>query len=160
MEIIVLPSCAPAFGPVVGRGSVAARTFPSSADWREQEGDGGVSLPLFGSSRLLSAPCVSKETVFQVICWDFTGISSLTYFLPWAWMPAGSSLTSSCGMSKQFSPWGIKELSPSGCWIRHRGSWKGQRGPSPERSGRKGGPPSPWLGNTSLVFSLWLKQRC
>lgn len=90
------------------------------------EGTGGRrggSLPLFGSGGLLSAPCASKEMVFQVICWDFTGISSLTSFLPWAWMPAGSPLTSSCGMSKQFSSWGIKQLSPAGCWIRHRGSW-------------------------------------
>lgn len=76
-----------ALGPVVGRGSIAARAFPSSADWREQKGDKGA-LPLFGSGGLLSAPCVSKETVFQVVCWDFTGLSSLTAFLPFLGMDA------------------------------------------------------------------------
>ena len=46
MEIVVvLLSHAPALGPVAGRGSVAARAFPSSADWREQEGDGGGLCP-------------------------------------------------------------------------------------------------------------------
>lgn len=70
---------------------------------RREKGQ-GVSLPLFGSG-LLSASCVFKETVFQDFCQDFSEMSSLTAFLPWAWMPAGSPLTSSCGISKQISPW-------------------------------------------------------
>lgn len=104
----------------------------------------GGSLPLFGSGGLLSAPCVSQEMVFQVICWGFTGISSPTAFLPRAWMLPGSPLTSPCGMSKQFGPWGIIS-----CRVLYL-VWEqldGQRGLSPERS-------------VPRVFSLWLNQCC
>lgn len=83
------------------------------------------ALPLFGSGGLLSAPCLSKETVFQVVCWDFTGLSLplLLSCLSWAWMLFGSPLTSFCGTCRQFSPWAIKQLPPAGCWICRGGSW-------------------------------------
>lgn len=106
MEIVVIfPSYVPALGPMAGRGSMAARAFPSSRlEGAGGRRDKGVSLPLLGSG-LLSASSVSKETVFQDFCLDFTGISSLTAFLPWAGMPAASPLTSSFGISKQISTW-------------------------------------------------------
>lgn len=78
-------------------------SFQQTGGNRREKGQ-GVSLPLFGSG-LLSASSVSKETVFQDFCLDFTGISSLIAFLPWARMPAESPLMSSCGIPKQISPW-------------------------------------------------------
>lgn len=118
---------------------------------RREKGQ-GVSLPLFGSG-LLSACCVSKETVFQGFCLDFTEISSLTAFLPWAWMPAGSPLTSTCGISKQISTWetahDLQQGAGSGVgtaeWIERSVPKAGQEGYLP-------------LGKASPVFSLWLKQ--
>lgn len=80
-------------------------SFQQTGGNRREKGQ-GVSLPVFGSG-LLSASSVSKETVFQDFCLDFTGISSLTAFLPWAWMPAEYPLMSSSGIHKQISPWEI-----------------------------------------------------
>jgi len=166
VEIVVaLPSRASALDPVVGRGSMAARAFPFSTGWRDQEGDREVCSSL-AVVDCCQPPVCLRKWVFQVICCDFTGISSLTAFLPWAWLLAGSPLTSSCSMSQHFSPWGIKQLSSAGCCIQHGGSWMVReihpgRGLSPERLGRRGDcPTSPRLGSTSLVFSLWLKQCC
>lgn len=118
---------------------------------RRQKGQ-GVSLPLFGSG-LLSASSVSRETVFQDFCLDFTGISFLIAFLPWAWMPAGSPLTSSCGISKQISTWET---------THHLQQGAGSNGDSrmdrevPSQRGWAGGVFAP--GKCISGLQLWLKQ--
>lgn len=119
---------------------------------RREKGQ-GLSLPLSGSG-LLSASCVSKETVFRDFCPDFTGISSLTAFLPWAWMPAGSPLPSPCGISKQISTWETAHHLQQGAGSG-MGTAEWMERSVPREAGQKRYLP---LGNASLVFSLWLKQ--
>lgn len=121
---------------------------------RREKGQ-GVPLPLFGSG-LFSASCVSKETIFQDFCPDFAGISFLTAFLPWARMPAGSSLTLSCGLSEQMSAWETEHHLQQGAGSG-MGQLNGQRGPFPERLGRRGICPwemHPWSLACGSVFLL------
>lgn len=97
---------------------------------------------------------MSKEAVFQDFCLDFTGISSLIAFLPWAWMPAGSPLTSSCGISKQISTWETSHHLQQGAGSGMETAERRERS-SPREAGPEGYLP---LGNASLGFNLSLKQ--